>query len=213
MGERPSRTHALAAGLGLAAFFVLGYFGIPNLLLRAGVGGVDLATPVDRALPYVPAAAYAYALCYLQILLPPLVARDARLFLTATGAVAVVLGVSFATFALLPARVAYPPIGSASGEWILRKNALFSDHGFNAFPSLHVALATWSALSIHDTCPRWRVPIWLTTAAIAVSTVLVKRHFVVDVPAGALLAWLVYRRMLAGPARAWRAARLAGRDG
>ncbi len=212
MGERPSQARAIAAGLGLAAFFVLGYFGIPSLLVRAGVVGFDLTTPVDRALPYVPVAAYAYALGYLQILLPPLVARDARLFLTATRGVAVVLGVSFATFALLPARVAYPPIGLAPGEWILRKNALFTDHGFNALPSLHVALATWSALSIHDTCPRWRVPIWLTTVAISLSTVLVKRHFVVDVPAGALLAWLVYGRTLARPAQAWSAAVRAGRD-
>ncbi len=180
--------------------------------MRGGVAGVDLATPLDAALPYVPAAAYAYALCYLQILLPPLVARDARLFVTATRAVAGVLAVSFATFVLLPARMAYPPLGDAAGEWILRKNALFADYGFNAFPSLHVALATWSALSIHDTCPRWRAPIWLSTAAIAVSTVLVKRHFVVDVPAGALLAWLVYRRSLAATARAWRAARVASWD-
>ncbi len=188
--------------------FLGGYYGVPALLVRWGVPGVDLSTSLDRAIPYRPVFAYAYALCYGQIFLPPLVAPDPVLFRHAVRAVAIVLIASFACFVVLPARMAYPPIGDAAGEWILRKNALFSDHGFNAFPSLHVALATFSATSIHHARPAWRLPVWSSTIGIALSTVMVKRHFVVDVPAGALLGWIVHRAYLTEHVLAWRAARL-----
>lgn len=168
------------------------------------MAGIDLSTPLDRAIPYVPIAAYAYALCYALIFVPPLVAWDARLFRHAARGVAAVLVTSFACFAAFPARVPYPPMGSAAGEWILRKNALFSDFGFNAFPSLHVALATFAALSVHAARPALRAPVWLVGTAIACSTVLVKRHFVIDVPAGALLGWGCYRAFLAREVAHWR---------
>ena len=169
------------------------------------MSGIDLATPLDRAIPYAPAAAYAYALCYVLIFVPPLVAWDARLFRHAARGITAVLVTSFACFVAFPARVRYPPIGGDVGEWILRKNALFADFGFNAFPSLHVALAVFAALSVHDARPALRVPVWLATVAIALSTVLVKRHFVVDVPAGAWLGWACYRAFLADEVVSWRA--------
>ncbi len=190
--------------------FVAGYFGLPRWLMSRGVAGLDLSTRLDHAIPYAPVAAYAYALGYALVFVPPLVAWDARLFRHAARGVAAVLVASFACFAAFPARVRYPPVGFDAGEWILRKNALFSDFGFNALPSLHVALAVFAALSVHDARPALRWPVWAVTAAIALSTVLVKRHFVVDVPAGALLGWGCYRAFLAREVVAWRASLAAG---
>lgn len=174
------------------------------------MSGIDLATPLDRAIPYAPAAAYAYALCYVLIFVPPLVAWDARLFRHAARGITAVLVTSFACFVAFPARVRYPPIGGDVGEWILRKNALFADFGFNAFPSLHVALAVFAALSVHDARPALRWPVWVITLAVALSTVLVKRHFVVDVPTGAALGWGCYRAFLEREVVAWRASLAAG---
>jgi membrane-associated phospholipid phosphatase len=205
----PSGTETVARALAVAALFLVGYFGIPRWLMSRGVVGVDLSTALDHAIPYAPALAYAYALCYLQVFVPPLVAPDARLFRHAARGVAAILVTGFAIFAAFPARVRYPPLGHEAGEWILRKNALFADFGFNAFPSLHVALAVFAALSVHDTRPGLRVPIWVSTVAIAASTVLVKRHFVVDVPAGAFLGWVGYRVFLARAVASWRAVRAA----
>jgi len=189
----------------LAAFFFAGYFGIPQL--HVGSPGIDLGTPLDRALPYVPAFGFAYAVCYVQVFAPAVLVPDHSLFRRAALAAAVVMAVAFVCFALLPVQVHYPPVGDTAGEWILRKNRLLHDHGFNAIPSLHVALATLSALSIHHARPAWRIPIWTSTVLIALSTVLVKRHFVVDVPAGALLGWAVHRVLLTDAILRWREAR------
>lgn len=187
----------------LTALFVGGYFGVPQL--HRGAAGIDLSTPVDRALPYWPIFAYAYALCYAQVFLPALAVPDDRLFRRAALTAAIVMTVAFLFFWVLPVRVAYPPTTGRVGEWILGKNALLQDYGFNAFPSLHVALSVQAALSIHHGRPGWRVPVWISTALIAASTVLIKRHYVLDIPAGALLGWGAHRFFLTGPIRAWRA--------
>ncbi|MBZ0251854.1 MAG: phosphatase PAP2 family protein [Candidatus Methylomirabilis sp.] len=195
----------LPAAVGIALLFVSGYFGIPQL--HRGEAGIDLTTPLDRAAPYVPAFAYAYLLGYVQVFLPAALIPDERLFRRGAAAMAVVLVVAFAVFALLPVRVAYPPLGDAPGEWILAKNRLFKDYGFNALPSLHVALSVLAALSIHHGRPALRGPIWLSTALIAASTVLVKRHYALDVPAGALLGWAVHRSIMTDAVIAWRRGR------
>lgn len=72
-----------------------------------------------------------------------------------------------------------------------------SDQPYNTFPSLHVAHSTVCAWWWRRLYPKWFAPALVLTALIYVATVSLKQHYVVDVPAGALLAaggvWLAYR--------------------
>lgn len=70
----------------------------------------------------------------------------------------------------------------------------------NAFPSLHVALATVIALAIGGSLPRgrfasrrtsWTAFAWL--AGVIASVLLVRQHFAADALAGLALGALVYR--------------------
>jgi membrane-associated phospholipid phosphatase len=86
------------------------------------------------------------------------------------------------------------PVVTGSGTTFELVRLLYRlDAGWNVFPSLHVAHSVLVTLLYlqHD---RRRSPLVAAgTALIALSTVLVKQHYIVDVPAGALLAWLCYR--------------------
>ena len=63
-----------------------------------------------------------------------------------------------------------------------------SDQPYNTFPSLHVAHSTVAAWWWRRLYPKWFPAALVLTALIYVATVSLKQHFVVDVPAGALLA-------------------------
>lgn len=63
-----------------------------------------------------------------------------------------------------------------------------SDEGFNAFPSMHVAYSVYVASFFWEHARKWALVPILLACGIAASTLLCKRHFVVDVPAGAALA-------------------------
>ena len=76
------------------------------------------------------------------------------------------------------------------------------------FPSLHVAFAFVLWLGLRRRSRTWSVALGLNAMAIAVATILLKQHFIVDVIAGALLAWsswkvapFVTRRALGAPTR------------
>jgi membrane-associated phospholipid phosphatase len=74
----------------------------------------------------------------------------------------------------------------------------FVDVRSNFFPSQHVILAFLMALGIGHERPRWRWPMLVWAALIAVSTLFVRQHYLVYVISGlamALAAWAVFVRL------------------
>jgi membrane-associated phospholipid phosphatase len=86
-------------------------------------------------------------------------------------------------------RPSFVPQGFSDGllQWIYEV-----DTGWNAFPSLHVGHSTLVALL----CWKYRRSLFPVAAAgsllISASTVLIKQHYVVDIPGGILLAWFCF---------------------
>lgn len=60
----------------------------------------------------------------------------------------------------------------------------------NCFPSMHVSVATLTALHLYPRAGVWAL---LFPALIGISTLFTKQHYVVDVPAGAALGWFTFR--------------------
>lgn len=62
----------------------------------------------------------------------------------------------------------------------------------NVFPSNHVAYSLVVTLYLASVAPQLAIIFWVVFGLIAASTVLIKQHEIIDVPAGALLAVFVW---------------------
>lgn len=150
------------------------------------------ALALDRALPLQPAWALVYGALYLfLILLPLFIVRERSLLRRTALAYLMVWLASYACFFAYPTlapRPAQVP-GADFGAWGLR--LLYNlDPPLNCFPSLHVAhsfVSAWACARVH----RGVGALALACAGlVALSTLFTKQHYVLDVLAGAGLAFL-----------------------
>ncbi len=184
--------------LGVTGFFLIGYLAIA--LQTAGGEAHSLATPLDAVLPYVPEAWPLYHAVYLLLFIPTrLYSRPAEMRRGAAANVAC-MTVAYAVFLLYPVSDASllnsagltEATASAGGNFAL----LFDDRGMNCFPSLHVALATIAAFCCARADRRLGVFAWTLTGLIAASSLLLKRHYIVDLPGGFALGAFIYAFIL-----------------
>lgn len=171
---------------------------VPFYLFFAGRarGGVAYAPelPLDRLLPLVPASALVYGALYaFLIALPVLVIQTRELVHRTVRAYLAVWIAAYVCFLLYPTVAPRPEqvIGGGYATWGLR--FLYdADPPFNCFPSLHVAHSFVSALAchrVHRTLGRVATGF---AGLVAISTLLTKQHYVLDVIAGTLMAVAAY---------------------
>lgn len=150
---------------------------------------------LDRALPLMPAWAIVYGALYLfLILLPIFVVRQEELIRRTVFAYLLIWITAYVFFFVLyptaaprPARV----IGEGFAVWGLR-NLYSSDPPYNCFPSLHVAHSFVSALACSRVHRRLGIVATICATLVAVSTLFTKQHYVLDVIAGVILAFIAY---------------------
>jgi membrane-associated phospholipid phosphatase len=161
----------------------------------------DLMLQLDTRIPFVAAFVWPYLLGYLYPLLPYFALKDWHRFNVAV--LAVILGnlAAYAVYFLYPLAFSKPVLGPGLADRVLAYHTrLDFDPGANKLPSFHVA-AVWIAVLA---CRKQRLGRWGDAAAIAgavlvsVSTLFVKKHVILDVLAGFLLAslaWFAARRL------------------
>lgn len=161
----------------------------------------SLATPLDGAIPYVPSVWPLYQSVYLLVLLPTrLFARPSEMRAGAAANLAC-MAAAYACFLFFPVRILPPPDASAAQAATFpgpstRFALFFDDRGMNCFPSLHLAMATIAALCCARADRRLGAPAWTLTGLIAISSLLLKRHYAVDLPAGIALGLACYALFL-----------------
>jgi membrane-associated phospholipid phosphatase len=152
------------------------------------------ALGLDRTVPVQPEWMLVYGSLYLfMIILPVLVVRDPALFRRALQGYLTVMIVAYAGFLLYPTTLPRPVDlpGTGFAAWSLR--LLYTlDPPYNCFPSLHVAYSFVSALTCYRVHRGVGIAAVLWAALIGVSTLYTKQHYVVDVVAGAVSAWVAY---------------------
>lgn len=115
-----------------------------------------------------------------------------------------VLTAGFACYGTLPWTAAWPPrLLSAPGHRGLAAINLhvlqrFS-HGFNTFPSGHVAVAVAASLAVTAVSPAAGATVGLMAASIAVAAAIGRYHYVVDVILGLLVGILAWALTSQGP--------------
>jgi membrane-associated phospholipid phosphatase len=155
---------------------------------------------IDERIPFVPAWSWVYSfLYYPAILYLNLIAGSTRHFVLMAFSFIVLLALQMLCFELFP--VATPPHwrrqiadsrAASAGLRFLGFVRSF-DASTNCFPSMHVSVATLTALHAFNALGP---AAFAFPALIAVSCVLTKQHYLIDVPFGALLGWLTYQLYL-----------------
>jgi membrane-associated phospholipid phosphatase len=161
----------------------------------------SLSTPLDARIPFVPETVFLYAWVYTAMVFPLFVVRSSALFRRVGLAYAIVIAVCLATFAVFPVTAVdlRPDAGaldvSRFSGWAV-KLVYTLDPPFNLFPSVHLAVATLAALSAWTARPIYGAIgfAWLIPIAVSVSTV--KQHFLIDIVAGAGLAFAAYAAII-----------------
>lgn len=164
---------------------------------------ISLRTRLDDAIPFVPEAMPGYALAYVVPLALLFVATTPEGMRRMARACLLAYAMAAPFFVLLPVRDADPPVeGVTWAERALLWNRA-ADVTKNAFPSMHVGLAVLLGLVAWRHHRAWGVALFACAAVISASTLLVKQHFIVDLPAGALVAVAAFT-VVYGREAAWR---------
>ena len=155
----------------------------------------DLLSPIDALVPFLPWTVVVYMSLYLIYLAAAWVLRG-RDFLRVMWSLLSLNFLCYLGFIFFTAHYPRPGEGEWGGSaWAPVFRWMFEmDPPGNTCPSLHVSTAMLLGLTMHKerrgSADRW---LWLPWGAlIALSTLTVKQHFIVDVVSGGLLAWGVF---------------------
>jgi membrane-associated phospholipid phosphatase len=184
----------LATGAALAVLLTTGFYAIDHYMaIEADRGRIFWrpATALDDMIPFAPGWVWIYFL-YFPMCFVPLGLKALWHDLLTFRRIAIGFALQFITaslvFWLAPSQMLRPHVYAIDAS--TRALAWFYqiDPGFNVFPSLHVANATYVAcLVTRFASRRSALAAWITVVLIAASTVLVKQHYVADIPFGMLL--------------------------
>lgn len=181
---------ALSASVVL--FFAIGYFGV-GWWVTSPADARTLATPLDAAIPFVPASASVYWSILPMGLLPIFTVRDPALFRRVALAYSLTIALALTAFVVYPVTsLGFRPepevfAGAGFSGWLMHLLCTL-DPPMNLFPSLHLALAVLAALAAWRVDPRLGLLALVWTACIAVAVCTTKQHFVADAVAGVALA-------------------------
>lgn len=152
------------------------------------------STAVDEKLPYWPSWAWIYSfLYYPAIVYLNWTVADPRHFNHLAMSFFLLLFMQMACFLAFPVETPEHWRDLNQGRTLSEKFLRFVhkfDAPSNCFPSMHVSVATLTALHAKPALGPWA---FAFPALIAISCVFTKQHYLVDLPFGAALGWVAFR--------------------
>lgn len=150
------------------------------------------ALALDRAIPLQPVWGIVYGVLYLFLILVPLfVVRDDAQIQRTLFAYLTVWITAYIFFFAYPTMAPRPAKVLGDGFAVSGLRFLYdSDPPYNCFPSLHVAHSFVSAIACLRVSRRIGMISLVFATLVGVSTLFTKQHYIVDVIAGALLAFV-----------------------
>ena len=174
---------------------------MPAYLFIGRLGGTPTTPDIglDHWLPVVPAWSFVYWSLFLAALLPVFVVHQQELVRRTVLAYLMAWLTAYAIFLVFPTVTARPATwpGDGFADWAMRL-ILATDTRYNCFPSLHVAQCFLAAFAVHRVHRGVGAAAALWASLVAVSTLLTKQHYVLDVIAGVALAYAGYLLFLRG---------------
>jgi membrane-associated phospholipid phosphatase len=190
--ESLTRPYPVSIPMVVLLMLVPVYVYIPGFVSGRTLHAPELS--LDRAVPLVPSWALVYGSLYLfLIVLPVFVVRQEEHIRRTVLAYLTVWATAYVCFLIYPTVAPRP--GEVVGEGFAVSGLRFlysADPPYNCFPSIHVAHSFVSALAVHRTHRAVGVAATLCAVLVAASTLFSKQHYVLDVVAGTVLAWVAY---------------------
>lgn len=187
------RLERVAITVGLATFFIAGYFGVgySTKLERAQ----EMSSAIDDQIPFIANSVWVYLLVFPAALIPLFVVRCPRLFRRTALAYAAVIAISLTCFVIFPVTSARLRVQAELLDLTHPSNWAVSvlyylDPPYNLFPSLHLSIASLAAFSAWKAARVTGMFAFLGLGLIAISVCTVKQHVVLDVFGGLGLAAL-----------------------
>lgn len=179
----------------ISAFIIVGVYQFYFWCQRNHVAEPrEFRLPIDDCIPYRPRWVWIYSFLYYPVIVAiNWTVSSPRQYLYVALSYMLLLGFQMLFFLLVP--VATPAewrarvIGRGRSEKFLAFVQSF-DGRSNSFPSMHTSVATLTALHLY---PAFGPLVIAFPVLIALSCLFTKQHYVVDLPAGALLGWLVFK--------------------
>jgi len=167
------------------------YFPINRLL--AGQEANHPITWVDTALPLIPSWMFVYFAVFFTGFVPVLVVRSRGLFRRVALAYLIVQLCAFSVFLLYPVSMQLRAESTEVVDFVTWGLQLgyFWDTAASCLPSIHVTLASLSALCCWQSSRVWGATGFVLALGVALSAMLVKQHYLADLIAGFALASLV----------------------
>ena len=157
----------------------------------------SLFTDFDKLLPFAPEMVYVYMSFYVVIILSVFAVKTENDFNRMITSIMATLIFTYPFFYFFPA--SYPPIDFEANNLTTKflQWCFEADVPNNTFPSLHVGLSFTIAFGIMHLRKQVGIFYLIWAIAIAFSTVLIRKHFVIDVFGGIIIATLSYKIFIA----------------
>lgn len=160
----------------------------------------ELKLRIDELIPYWPSWVWIYSCIYYPIILYlNLVIESQQHFTYVATSYVLLLALQMAFFVLFPVNTpegwrAYNRRRTVSERFLAFVQRF--DARSNSFPSMHVSVSMLTAMHL---VPHLGSAAFLFPVLIALSCLFTKQHYVIDLPAGAMLGWstfVAYRALL-----------------
>ncbi len=190
-----------AINLIIAIVLIVGGYQFYFFPQRYALGRIrSFGTKLDEIIPLKPGWIWVYSgLYYPIIVLTVLTFPSFQTFNYAVFNYLELLAAQLVFFIFLPVESPETWRNSKTAENMSMKVLRFVwrfDQRTNCFPSMHVSVATLTAFYLFDNTYAYAGSVsavaFLFPLLIAISTLLTKQHFIVDLPAGAALGWAIY---------------------
>jgi len=178
----------------LTVFLIIGVYQFYFWCQRKARTPRDLHLPIDDLIPYWPSWVWVYSfLYYPAILYVNWVTDSHRQFSYIVISYLLLLGLQMVFFLLFP--VSTPETWR---RWNTRSNVSERFLAFvqrfdarsNSFPSMHTSVAMLTAFHLQS---HLGIQVFAFPILIGLSCLFTKQHYVIDIPAGALLGWFAHR--------------------
>ena len=177
----------LIKGIWFFAIFLLIYT-IVNML-SIGRSYFHFGFAFEEGIKAVPVFIFPYLSCALLIALPFFVLKrsyEIRKLVYVYWTIAII---SFIIFLLIPAKVVRPVVIDGFFAWVLNTFWTYFDLPYNSLPSLHISLSFAAAYLMRKHLNFVYLLLWVLL--IAISTILTKQHYILDIVTGLALSILV----------------------
>ncbi len=153
----------------------------------------------ELAIPFVPEFFWFYMSLYLLFLLPPFYLGVSQLVLLGKRIIAGTL-ISGLLFLLLPSRLGFERIAPEGLYRELFSNLFALDMPHNMAPSLHIVYSAFILLAVYGSSQRKtvRVSVLAWLVLIALSTLMVHQHHLIDILSAFIIVLLVNSTLIKG---------------